>query len=68
MNWWLSLSFIFLTPNFESNASDEKNDKECQESFLCSPSENCPYYQEQISEIRNASKYETKNEILSSLR
>ena len=68
MKWKLSPLFIVLISNFGFTANEEKNDKECQDSFLCTPSEKCLYYQEQINEIKKTEKVETKNEILSTLR
>ena len=48
--------------------SADNVDKECEESFLCSPSESCDFYQQLITEIQKARKAETKREIFTKLR
>ena len=60
-----ALIFVLFSSYLSVNST---NDKECQEFYRCSPSENCQFYQEQIKKIKTESKSETKNEILSTLR
>ena len=61
-NVWI---LVFFSSSFSQSSS---NDIECQESYRCSQSENCEFYQEQITRIKTERKIETKNEILSTLR
>ena len=60
-----ALIFVLVSSFFCVNST---NDKECQEFYRCSPSDNCQFYQEQITKIKTEPKSETKNEILSNLR
>ena len=48
--------------------ADDSFDQPCEESFLCSPSEDCQYYQQQIKNITTVKRTEIKNEILQHLR
>ena len=61
----ICLTLIVL---LSSRISADNVDKECEESFLCSPSESCEFYQQQITEIQKARKAETKREIFTKLR
>ena len=60
------LILVFLLSYLSPISTND--DKECQESYTCSPSENCLFYQEQITKIKSVTKIETKNEILTNLR
>ena len=68
MSWRLLTLFAVLILNFDFIGNEEKNDKESKDTFLCTSSKSCQYYQEQVKEIRNAERVETKNEILFTLR
>ena len=68
MKWRTIIQILVWISNFESTVNEDINDKECQESYLCTPIENCQYYQEQLNEITETKRIETKNEILAILR
>ena len=48
--------------------SADIEDRDCEESFWCSPSESCEFYQQQLIQIQNTREVETKKEIFSKLR
>ena len=64
----MNLSFLILVFISSYFSSIYSNDKECQETYRCSQSEDCQFYQEQITRIKTETKVETKNEILTNLR
>ena len=65
----LTLHLFFWFSNLEFIVNEEEtNDSECQEFFLCIPSESCQYYQEQLIEITKTDRIQSKNDILSNLR
>ena len=62
------LVFISFTALCVLTLRDDNDDKECEESFLCSPSESCEFYQTQVTQIQKARNAETKREIFTNLR
>ena len=44
------------------------DDQECETSSVCSPSEDCEYYQQQIKNITTARRPAVKNQLLQHLR
>ena len=68
MKWKMLILIILLVSSFSPSSSQEQNDKECQDSYSCTPNENCQFYQEQISELTRSKVIETKNKILTTLR
>ena len=64
MNFLIFLSCLAIVLTF----SNDNDDKECEESFLCSPSESCEFYQMQLTQIQKARNAETKREIFTNLR
>ena len=58
-------TFLLLTA---AVIADDDLDQECEASSVCSPSEDCEYYQQQIKNITTVRRTEVKNQILQHLR
>ena len=66
MKFFTFISFFILT--FLCILSDNDDEKECEESSVCSPSESCESYQLKLVQIQQARNAETKRELFSNLR